>query len=289
MEALLHFASRVYAFDYFGVLFVLAVLEWVLPRRPAGDTIRVRWLGNAAVAVADALVLRLLFPVAGVLWAALCVDRGWGVLNRAVLPGWIGLIVSIAVLDAFTYAEHYLLHRVPFLWRIHLTHHTDQDVDFTTGLRFHPIESIVATASRMGVIAVAGLPPVGVLVWELLTSAASFWEHANLRVPPRLDRALRLFVVTPEWHRTHHSQDARDNHANFGNLTTCWDRLFGTYRDESVLGNERLVAGVHGFEDRKHLTLPWMLAQPFLTDGSGTADARAALASPPPAGTPTRK
>ena len=269
MDQLLSHASDVYAYDYFGVLFVLAVLEWVLPRQPVGPAVRTRWIGNAAVAAVDLLVLRLLLPVAGVAWAATCASRGWGLFNHVTWPRAAGVVSAVAILDVATYAEHILFHRVPVLWRLHRTHHTDHEVDFTTGFRFHPVEAILSTGSRLAVIAIFGLPALGVLITELLLGAATFWEHANVRMPARLDRVLRLVLVTPEVHQTHHARHGSDNHSNFGNLITGWDRLFGTYRDRP---SAPVVPGVQGFDERKHLTMPWMLAQPFLSERSA-ADA----------------
>jgi sterol desaturase/sphingolipid hydroxylase (fatty acid hydroxylase superfamily) len=271
MNALLEHATQAYAYDYFGVLLALAVLEWTVPQRRAEELLGARWFGNIGVALLDTILLRVLFPVAGVVWAGIAVDQRWGLFNRVAVPVWIGVIASIVAMDFLSYAEHYLFHRIPVLWRLHLTHHTDQEVDLTTGLRFHPIESMITTGSRLGLIALLGLPPAGVLISALLIVVVSFWEHANVRVPPGVDRALRLLIVTPEWHRTHHSQDGRDNRSNFGGLTTCWDRLFRTYREQSTAG-ARLIPGVRGFEDRKHLQVHWMLAQPFLrTDDDGSA------------------
>lgn len=289
MDAFLAFASETYAVGYFGIMAALAVLEWVVPRRDAGDSLRTRWTGNIGVAVLDGLLLRLLFPAAGVVWAATSSDRGWGLLNQVAVPTWLGVVASVAALDFVAYAQHYLLHRVPFLWRIHLTHHTDQDLDFTTGLRFHPIEAVFTTSVTLAVIALLGLPPLGVLVAHLVIVVMSFWEHANVRVPWRLDRALRVVIVTPELHRTHHSQDGRDNRTNFGSVSTCWDRLFGTYCDRPVAGSEGMVPGVRGYEDRKHSTIPWMLAQPFVSVGEPDQDMMTGITATPPGASPAAK
>jgi sterol desaturase/sphingolipid hydroxylase (fatty acid hydroxylase superfamily) len=267
MDALLARAAEVYAFTYFGAVLALAVVEWAFPRRRAAGTMGTRWFGNIGVGVVDAVVLRLLFPAVGFAWAAICATRGWGVLNQTAAPVWIGVAVSIVALDFTAYAQHWLLHRVPLLWRMHVTHHSDREIDFTTGLRFHPLEAIFTTSARVGVIALLGLPPLGVVIAETMSLVVSFWEHSNTRVPRFLDRALRLLIVTPDVHRTHHSQDGPDNHSNFGTISTCWDRLFGTYRDQPARGSEHLVAGLRGYEDRKHSTLRWILAHPFVTVG----------------------
>ena len=273
MDAFLARAAEAYAFTYFGAMLALALVEWAFPRRLAVAAMGTRWVGNIGVAILDAVMLRLLFPAAGIAWAVVCANRGWGLFNEVAIPAWAGIAVSLVTLDFTSYAQHWLLHRIPLLWRIHLTHHTDPDVDFTTGLRFHPLEAGYTTGFRMAVIAALGLPPLGVLVAELISLTVSFWEHANIRIPATLDRTLRLLIVTPDVHRTHHSMDGGDTQTNFGNVSTCWDRLFGTYRDRPAGGPvETLVTGVRGYEDPKHAKFQWMLAQPFLSSPTEESD-----------------
>jgi sterol desaturase/sphingolipid hydroxylase (fatty acid hydroxylase superfamily) len=167
------------------------------------------------------------------------------------------------------------MHRVPLLWRLHRTHHTDHDFDFSTGLRFHPLETILGTAVSFATILVLGAPPGAVFVLQLLSLGVSFIDHANVRVPRSLDRILRPVFVTPDMHRIHHSQDAREGQSNFANLFSWWDRLFATYIHESAAGSAGMTFGVEGFANRKHLTLPWMLAQPFLREDDQASAAAA--------------
>jgi sterol desaturase/sphingolipid hydroxylase (fatty acid hydroxylase superfamily) len=275
MEAFLQYASRAYALNYFGIVLVVAVLEWVVPRRLQGDTRGLRWLANIGITVLDALVVRLLFPLLGAAWAAYCGERGWGLFNQVAFPGWLVFFVTLMALDVVAYAQHVFLHRVPWLWRFHRTHHTDQDFDFTTGLRFHPIESVYTTTVVLGTILVLGASPGAVLVSQLLSVAMSFLEHANMRMPMPLDRLLRRFLVTPDVHRIHHSQVGRENRSNLGNIFSWWDRMFGTYVDQPAAGHDGIAFGLAEFSERKHLTLPWMLAQPFLREqGEPPVDAR---------------
>ena len=278
MDAFLARAAETYAYTYFGALLALAVVEWAFPRREAAGALGTRWTGNVSMAIVDAIVLRFLFPAAGVAWAAVCASRGWGLFNEIAIPAWAGIAVSIAALDFTSYAQHWLLHRHPLLWRMHLTHHTDQDVDFTTGLRFHPLEAVYTTVARMSAIALLGLPVMGVFVAELASLVVSFWEHSNTRIPRRIDRAMRWLIVTPTAHRTHHSVDGQDSRSNFGNIFSCWDRVFGTYLDKPVSGHEEaLTTGVRGYEDPKHSKLTWMLAQPFVQGVAAPREFRAVV------------
>ena len=271
MDALLSQATQAYALNYYGAILVIALVECVVPRKRPGDTLRLRWFGNFALTITSTLLTRALFPVAGIAWAVVCMERGWGLFNQIGWPFVLEFVVSILVLDFFIYVQHYALHRIPLLWRVHRTHHTDQDYDFTTGVRFHPIEAVIAAGVGLGGILVVGASPAAVLVSQLLATAFSFLEHANVRVPNSLDRVVRLIVVTPDMHRIHHSQAPGESRSNFSNVFSCWDRLFGTYVDQPAAGHDAMQFGLPGFSDRKHQTIPWMLIQPFLSEPSGSA------------------
>ncbi len=264
MEALLKNASQLYAFVYFGGIIVVALLEWLFPRRATGDSVRVRWFGNFSLTILGAMLVRALFPVVGVGWAVFCAERGVGLFNQVNWPLWSEFLLTIVVIDAVYYGQHYVLHRVPVLWRVHRTHHSDQDYDFTTGVRFHPFEAVYSTAVLMGAIAALGAPPVAILASQLLAVTLAFVEHANVRIPTWLDRVLRVVFVTPDMHRIHHSQDLREGESNFSNTFSWWDRLFGTYVDQPAAGHDGIRFGVVELGEPKHLTLQWMLVQPFL-------------------------
>jgi len=280
MEAFLSHASLAYAFSYFGVVIVMALLECVVPRRAPGDTLPLRWFGNVAITILDTLFVRALFPILGLAWAVFCRERGWGLFNSVAWPVPLEFLLTVLGLDLVLYGQHNLLHRVTFLWRIHRTHHSDQDYDLTTGLRFHPLEVTFSTALLMGAILIVGAPPAAVFVSQLLSTAITFIEHANVHLPASVDRVVRFFFVTPDMHRVHHSSAPGESRANLSTTFSWWDRLFGTYVDQPAAGHASVAFGIRGFEDRKHLTLPWMLAQPFLpepdpaaTDPSGSGRA----------------
>ena len=115
-------------------------------------------------------------------------------------------------------------------------HHADLEFDVTTGLRFHPGEIVLSMLVKLLAIAVLGALPLAVLAFEVVLNATSMFNHGNVRLPPRLDRVLRLLVVTPDMHRVHHSIDRRETDSNFGFNVPWWDRLFGTYRAQPALG-----------------------------------------------------
>jgi len=265
LDSLLSRASEIYAYVFFGTVVVIALVEWAAPRRRPGDTLALRWFGNVGIWILDAVVLRAVFPLGTIAWAGFCSQRGWGLLNVVHWPTAVGLLMTLVCLDFVNYGQHYLLHRIPMLWRLHRTHHSDAEYDFTTGLRFHPVETLFTTSLQFAAIFLLGASPIAVFAVQLVFVAISFLEHGNLRIPGAVDRVLRLLIVTPDMHRIHHSQAAGESQSNFSNMFSWWDRVFGTYVHAPAAGHDRIVFGLPEFGERKHATLPWMLVQPFLS------------------------
>jgi sterol desaturase/sphingolipid hydroxylase (fatty acid hydroxylase superfamily) len=263
-DTLLSNEPIIYAFLYFGALGVVAIWEALAPRRVLTAPLRMRWLNTMTVYLADVSVLRLLFPLLGVGVAIAAQERGWGLFNVWAAPVWLVLPVSLLAIDASHYLQHYLFHRLPPLWRIHRMHHTDHDYDFTTGLRFHPLESVLTTAFDLSVIIALGAPPLAVIAYEFVYVVISIAVHGNVRVPVALDRVLRIFIVTPDLHRVHHSAAVCETDSNFGSVLPWWDRLLGTYVAQPARGHEGMEIGLPEFRDPKHLTFWWMLVNPLL-------------------------
>ena len=251
-----------------GVLALMALWELLAPRRPQAIGRRVRWTNNLGVVVVDTLIVRFLFPTAAVGIALLGENRGWGLFNNLALPSWIEIVAAVVLLDLVIYLQHVLFHAVPALWRLHRVHHADLEFDVTTGVRFHPVEIVLSMLIKLGAVAALGAPAAGVLLFEVLLNASSMFEHGNVRLPERLDRALRWVVVTPEMHRVHHSVVPRETNSNFGFNLSWWDRLFGTYRPQPTAGHEAMTIGIEAFRDPSELRLDRMLLQP-LRGGSG--------------------
>ncbi|BBK45218.1 sterol desaturase [Allostella vacuolata] len=252
-----------------AVLAAVAGAEAVWPRRRRQLPRAGRWPGNLGVVVVDTILLRLAVPLAAVGMAAWAEAEGIGLLNRLALPGWLAVLVAVAALDLAIWAQHRLFHAIPPLWRLHRMHHADRDLDVTTGIRFHPLEILLSMAIKLAVVLLLGAPAVAVLVFEVLLNATAMFSHANLRLSPRLDRGLRLFVVTPDMHRVHHSVHRDETDSNFGFNLPWWDRLFGTYRAQPRDGHLGMTIGIAGFHDPTEQRLDRMLTQPFRPPGSG--------------------
>ena len=249
---------------FMGVLIPLALWEFLSPRRILTAAKSVRWFGNLGIVLLNTVALHALFPVLAVDLASMAGRNGWGILNHYRLPFWFAIVIGILALDLLIYLQHILFHSVPVFWRLHMMHHADLDVDVSTGLRFHPIEILMSMGIKMAAVAVIGPPAVSVLIFEVALNATSLFNHGNILLPGGLDRIIRLFVVTPDMHRVHHSVTIRETNSNFGFNFPWWDRLFGTYREQPAAGHQAMVIGLSQFRDAKRLTLPWMLVLPFV-------------------------
>jgi sterol desaturase/sphingolipid hydroxylase (fatty acid hydroxylase superfamily) len=189
---------------------------------------------------------------------------GWGLLNAFYIPPAIAIGLAVIVLDLAMYFQHVMLHAVPTLWRLHRVHHSDIDIDVTTGIRFHPIEIVLSTAIKCAAVAAIGAPAMAVLAFEVLLNATSMFNHANVAMSTWLDRALRWLVVTPDMHRVHHSVDYNESSSNFGFNLPWWDHLFATYRASPRVVHEAMTVGVDAFRSVEDLRLDRLLIQPFL-------------------------
>ncbi len=254
---------------FFGVFAAMGVLELVAPRRRLTTPKGRRWFANLTITFANAALPRLLLPMLPVGLAVLCEERGWGLLQNVALPAWADVVIGVVVLDCAIYLQHVMFHAVPVLWRIHRMHHADLDFDVTTGLRFHPLEILLSLGIKLAVVAALGPPAASVVAFEVLLNATSMFNHGNLRLPRRVDRALRLLVVTPDMHRVHHSVVIREANSNFGFNLPWWDRLFGTYKAQPEAGHEGMTIGLGRYRDPKRLTLLRLLAMPFVGRPAG--------------------
>src|ERR671930_2400858 len=177
-----------------GVFVVMAIWEFLTPRRPHAVGRNWRWPNNLGVVAVDVLLVRVLLPITAVGLALFAEARGIGLFNMIALPMWVTIPASVILLDLAIYLQHVLFHAVPALWRLHRMHHADLAFDLTTGLRFHPIEILLSMVIKLGVIAAIGAPALAVLVFEVLLNATSMFSHSNIRIPQPFDRLLRWFV-----------------------------------------------------------------------------------------------
>jgi sterol desaturase/sphingolipid hydroxylase (fatty acid hydroxylase superfamily) len=245
------------------VLSLMVVWEILATRRHQIIKRRQRWPANLAIVVLGTLAVRLLFPMAAVGASSYASEQGWGLLNLVSMPSWMTVVLAIIALDLVIYFQHRIFHAVPWFWRLHRMHHADLEFDVTTGLRFHPLEIVLSMAIKMAVVVFIGAPVLAVVVFEVLLNATSLFNHGNIRLPQKIDRLVRLILVTPDMHRVHHSAIQRETDSNFGFSVPWWDRLFGTYRAQPEKGHLGMIIGIDDFRTQHDLRLDQMLIQPL--------------------------
>ena len=245
------------------VFLAMAIWETTRPRRILTEPKGKRWTTNLSITLLNALILRLLFPLAAVGSALIAEEKNWGLFHQLAFDNRIAAIISIPVLDFTIYFQHVMFHYIPVFWRLHMVHHTDLNIDVTTGARFHPLEILLSMIIKMSVIVLLGAPAYSVLVFEILLNATSMFNHSNIYIPPNIDKFIRLLFVTPDMHRVHHSVIIRERNSNFGFNFSWWDHMFRTYKDQPDKGHRGMLIGLANFRDFKQLGLPNILALPF--------------------------
>jgi|GEM_PF-294988 len=194
-------------------------------------------------------------------------QTGFGTLRWLPLHFWSRALVALILLDLWGYTCHVLMHRVPVLWRVHAVHHHADRLEATVAMRFHAVEILLQGVSTMALVSVLGLGIEHVALYNLVLLPVSLFHHSDVRVPRRLDRALRLVIVTPSLHWLHHSRWQPETDSNYSPVLSVWDRLFGTFRTRSK--PEAVELGLDGFSRDEVSTVRGMLATPFSASRSG--------------------
>jgi sterol desaturase/sphingolipid hydroxylase (fatty acid hydroxylase superfamily) len=242
---------------------VMALAERLWPRRARVAPRAHRWATNLVLMACGAALTRLILPLAAIgaaLWAA---DVRFGALNRVDWSWGLKMLVTVVCLDLVIYWQHRLFHRVPLLWRLHAVHHTDLDLDASSGVRFHPLEILLSMIVKMAAVALMGAPVLAVVIFEVMLNATSIFNHANLAVPVSVDAILRLLFVTPDMHRVHHTTHHDEQNTNFGFNMPWWDRLFGTYRAQPREGHVAVALGLREDRDPSALGAIALLVRPM--------------------------
>lgn len=249
----------------FAIVFiVMAIWEKTAPRRALNAPKITRWSNNLSITFLNSLAVKFVFPITATGVALMAQNAGYGLLNILGTSQLFGGGIAIIAMDLTIYFQHRLFHVVPVFWRLHRMHHTDLDIDVTTGARFHPMEILLSMVIKMAAILLIGAPAWSVLAFEVLLNATSMFNHSNIFLNPGIDRVVRLFVVTPDMHRVHHSVIIYETNSNYGFNLPWWDRLFGSYKDQPSKGHDAMTIGLANYRDPKYLALHWMLVIPFL-------------------------
>jgi sterol desaturase/sphingolipid hydroxylase (fatty acid hydroxylase superfamily) len=258
-----HTENNTYLLVFLATFVAVAAWESLRPKRELSSEVSRRWSRHGVLLVVATVASVVLYRASPVVLAFAMRDSRFGVLNKPWLPYSVRFIVTVLLLDFVRYAVHRFHHGVSFLWRVHHVHHSDPDFDVSTGVRAHPIETVLALGADLATIAVLAAPPAAVLAAELLSCAQAFFSHANASLPAWLEKPIRWMFVTPDMHRIHHSEEISEQSMNFGEIFPWWDRFFQTYLDVPAAGQDRMRVGLKGFQNDGSLDFTYMLLHPF--------------------------
>lgn len=238
-----------------GLMAVAALIEAWIPFRARGTRGVAPNLGLTALFFAINLVVTVPFVVA----AQRLAQSGYGPLNA--LPAGVALIAGILVLDFSAYLVHVLMHKVGWMWRFHRVHHSDTLVDVTTAYRQHPVETVFRFAFTAAPALALGASPAAITLYRTLSGISAVIEHANVRLPAWLDRAMRALIVSPLLHKVHHSRAATETDSNYGNIFSVFDRACGTFTPAERAHAVRY--GLEGFDEPREQTIGGLLRLPW--------------------------
>jgi len=242
---------------------ILAVSEAIFPRRKRSLPRAKRWRTNILIILLDSAALRLIGPIAALAAASYAAQHHIGLFNWTDWPAWLEFILALILFDLAIYGQHIATHKIPLLWALHKVHHADRDIDVTTAIRFHPVEIILSMLYKSALVLLLGPSLLAVFVFALLLNLCAMFNHSNLRLPDWLDRRLRLFLVTPDMHRVHHSTVPGETDSNYGFSIALWDRIFGTYIAQPEAGHDDMIIGLGEYQTNNPADFWWSLALPF--------------------------
>ena len=229
---------------------MIVAAELYRPRRPLMGHRGQRWVGNISLYAGNAAIVLWLAPMLAASAASLPANR------------FLAWFTGLLFLDLLSYFGHRLFHAVPLLWRLHAVHHTDLDVDVTTAVRHHPLEFATIYAATAILAGLIDISAIIVAAYGAIALVVQMIQHCNVAIPEVIDRRLRALLVTPAFHRTHHSRTRDDADANFGTVLSLWDRAFGSARAAPCDGEPALF-GVAALSAPHYQRLHWMLITPL--------------------------
>ena len=241
----------------FAVLFLLET-KFQLRRRVQNRWSRIKI--NSQLAVPSFALLRFMFLPSMVYLANR--NKLIRVLIGYFVPSHIlRQIGAFLLLDYTNYLWHILNHKIPLLWRFHLVHHTDKDLDLTTAFRFHFGEMIGSLFYRGFFTFLSGATPLTVIIYEIAFDAATEFHHSNTRLPHNLEGELNKVIVTPRMHGIHHSVISKETNSNFSVIFSIWDRLHSTLNLK--VDQDDIIIGIPEYADADELNTSFLFKLPF--------------------------
>jgi len=264
MENFVQFFAELSSLQKFAWIVICMSTFWILEGAfPLAQHQYQKWKHAKVnlVLLSTTILINVLFglAIAGLfIWAE---ANNVGLLYLVDLPIWLELLLGVMLLDLIAqYVVHFLLHKVSFMWKFHMVHHSDTKVDVTTGTRHHPGDYMFREIFATIAILIGGIPFAFYMVYRILTVLFTYWSHSNLNLPRAIDKTMSLIFITPNMHKFHHHFERPWTDSNFGNIFSLWDRAFGTFVYDDP---KKIKYGLDVLEDKHSDDLTYQLKVPF--------------------------
>ena len=245
---------------FLSFFIILTILELLFSYRVRVLSRVTRWTVNLKMIFIDSIFIKLILPsglIGIAIWAKL---HNVGIFNYYKITGIYSGILTFIFFDLAIYFQHVFSHKWNLLWKFHQVHHTDPDLDVTTGLRFHPVEMLYSLIYKICLILILGANTTSLIIFEIVLNSMSMFSHANLYIPEKIEKILRLVFVTPQMHIIHHSVLQKESDTNFSFNFSLWDYLFRTYTSKFESNG---IIGQENYFGADKQTFKFLLKQPF--------------------------
>ncbi|MET4083843.1 sterol desaturase/sphingolipid hydroxylase (fatty acid hydroxylase superfamily) [Pedobacter sp. UYP30] len=243
------------------VCIILFIAERKKPLRKQRLKLKNRLITNTAVAAPSFLLARLIFIPTMVAIARHNQHRHSRIFTRGQKDN-LQPLIAFLLMDLASYIWHNLNHKIPLLWRFHVVHHTDLDLDLSTAIRFHFGEMVGSIFFRGFFVWLSGATPLNVLIYEIIFEAETQFHHSNLKLNNTLEKALNLIIVTPRMHGIHHSNQPLQTDSNYAVIFSFWDKIFHTHNlnrtQESITIGAPFIYNSTDFSIRELLKMPFV-------------------------------
>jgi sterol desaturase/sphingolipid hydroxylase (fatty acid hydroxylase superfamily) len=246
----------------FGGMILLFLIEGFIPRRQTDKNQTSRWLSNIGLALFNHFFI--IFYSVLVFGLLVQFKPESPLIEHFKMSDISSLLIVILIMELMTYWIHRLFHKVEFLWRIHAVHHSDTEIDVTTSHRHHPFEPMINALIITPIIFALGAPFIVLAIYTFMHTAISLFSHSNIVLPQKLDSILRLFIVTPDFHRMHHSSDKQYTNSNYGAMQPWLDHLFRTASKKPYENLPDMEVGLEVLRKNKDNRLDKLFTTPFI-------------------------
>jgi len=244
-----------------GALLVIFALESLFPYYRNRRNRLVHAFPHVIIALVNGLLTRIILAAMTMKVIGWTQAHSLGIVRMIDLPVAMRMVMVLLLFDIWMYYWHMANHRISFFWRFHRSHHSDINMDTTTALRFHPGELVLSSFIRLPVLVLIGISFYELVIFEVMLNISALFHHSNIDLPEAWDRMLRVFIVTPNMHRVHHSIEREETNTNYTSFLSLWDRLGGTFRTRK--DTRSIILGLPSFREDRYQRLWGFLVTPF--------------------------